>query len=162
MTAHSLPVRLFPLIFVFALAAASCQSAALQANQTQIEQQQEQIEQMQREIATLKAQQSYATPMPPPGSCDRDVMAKATRQGGEKYASGDYSKALGYYQDALSACPGDARAELNVGRAYEALNDREHALDYYQRAASSGDPAEKDAETEAHADLDRLGGALGR
>src|SRR5579885_3635007 len=155
MTAHSLPVRLFPLIFVFALAAASCQSAALQANQTQIEQQQ-------GEIATLKAQQSYATPMPPPGSCDRDVMAKATRQGGEKYASGDYSKALGYYQDALSACPGDARAELNVGRAYEALNDREHALDYYQRAASSGDPAEKDAETEAHADLVRLGGALGR
>ncbi len=152
---------LLPLAFsLVALMAASCQSAALQANQTQVEQQQQQIEQMQKEIAALKAQQSYQTPQPPPGSCDRDVMARATRQGGEKYASGDFPKALGYYQDALTACPGDARAELNVGRAYEALNDRDQALAYYQRAASSGDPTEKDAETEAHTALDRLGGAL--
>src|SRR5581483_414056 len=97
MAAHSASIRIVLSVLLFALGAAGCQSAALEANQAQIEQQQQQIEQMQKEIASLKAQQSYATPMPPPGSCDHDVMAKATRQGGEKYAAGDFSKALGYY-----------------------------------------------------------------
>ena len=140
------------------LISASCESAALKANENTVQQNQEQIERMQREIEDLKAQQAYRTPQPTPGSCDRDVLARATRQGGENYSSGDFNKALGYYQDALAACPGNARAELNVGRAYEALNERERALNYYQQAASSGDPTEKAAEAEAHTAVDRLGG----
>jgi tetratricopeptide (TPR) repeat protein len=140
------------------LISASCQSAALQADQNTVQQNQEEIERMQRQIEDLKAQQTYRTPQPPPGSCDRDVLARATRQGGENYSSGDFDKALGYYQDALTACPGNPRAELNLGRAYEALHDRGQALNYYQQAASSGDPTEKAAEAEAHTAVDRLGG----
>jgi tetratricopeptide (TPR) repeat protein len=140
-----------------ALASAACQSAALQANQAQVQQQQEQIEQMQKQIAELKAQQNYSLPPPPPGSCDKEVMARATQQGGEKYASGDFSEALGYYQDALTACPENARAELNVGRTYEALNDRSQATAHYRQAASSGDPSETAAETEARTAIARLG-----
>jgi len=152
------PRSLTPLLVLIVLSFAGCQSAALQANQEQVQQNQNQIEQMQKEIAELKAQQTYRTPQPLPNSCDRDVLARATRQGGDNYASGDFSKALGYYQDALMACPGNPRAELNVGRAYEALNDRQQALNYYQQAAASGDPTETDAEKEAHTAVDRLGG----
>jgi tetratricopeptide (TPR) repeat protein len=86
-------------------------------------------------------------------------MAQATRQGGDKFAAGDFPGALGYYQDALAACPGNARAELNLGRAYEALNDKGQAMAHYQSAASSTDPGESAAETEAHNAIDRLGGS---
>lgn len=151
-------IQLSAVSVALVLAASGCQSAALEANQQQVQQQQQQIEDMQRQIAELKTQQTYRTPQPLPGSCDRDVLARATRQGGDNYASGDFSKALGYYQDALTACPGNPRAELNVGRAYEALNDRQQALSYYQQAASSGDPTETAAENEAHTAVDKLGG----
>jgi tetratricopeptide (TPR) repeat protein len=138
----------------------ACQSAALQANQAQVVQQQKQIEQMQQQIEEMKAQNGSPTTSPPPsGSCDHEVMAQATRQGGDKFAAGDFSGALGYYQDALAACPGNARAELNLGRAYEALNDKGQALAHYQNAASSSDPGESAAETEAHNAIDRLGGS---
>jgi len=143
------------LVTLLVLSAAACDSAALKANQEQVQQNQQQLEQQAKEIAELKSQQGYQTPQPLPG-CDRDVMARATRDGGDHYASGDFSKALGYYQDALTACPGNARAELNIGRAYEALNDRQQALTHYQQAASSGDPTETAAEQEAHTDADRL------
>ena len=152
--------KLLSALALLAMFVAACDSAAQKANEAQVTTQQQQIEQMQKEIAELKAQQSYQTPQPPPGSCDREVMAQATRQGGEKYAAGDFIKALGYYQDALTACPGDARAELNVGRAYEAEGNRDQAVTYYQMAASSGDPTEKAAEQDAHIALDRLGGGV--
>jgi len=142
-----------------ALTMVACQSAALQANQAQVEQQQKQIEQMQQQIEEIKAQNGSRTSAPPSGSCDHAVMAQATRQGGDKFAAGDFSGALGYYQDALAACPGNARAELNLGRAYEALNDKGQAMSHYQGAASSSDPAESAAETEAHNAIDRLGGS---
>jgi tetratricopeptide (TPR) repeat protein len=138
-----------------ALLAASCDSAVQKQNEAQVQQNQQQIEQMQHEIAALKAQQSYQPP-PPPGSCDRGVMTKAARQGGQKYADGDFSRALGYYQDSLAACPGNPRAELNLGRTYEALKDRQQAILHYQRAASSTDPGEQAAITEAKAALNRL------
>jgi tetratricopeptide (TPR) repeat protein len=140
-----------------ALALVACQSAALQANQAQVEQQQKQIEQMQQQIEEMKAQNGSRTSPPPSGSCDHEVMAQATRQGGDKFAAGDFSGALGYYQDALAACPGNARAELNLGRAYEALNDKGQAMAHYQSAASSSDPGESAAETEAHNAIERLG-----
>jgi tetratricopeptide (TPR) repeat protein len=141
-----------------ALTLAACQSAALQANQAQVEQQQKQIEQMQEQIEEIKAQNGAHTSAPS-GSCDQDVMAQATRQGGDKFAAGDFPGALGYYQDALAACPGNPRAELNLGRAYEALNDKGQAMAHYQSAASSTDPAESAAETEAHNAMGRLGGS---
>jgi tetratricopeptide (TPR) repeat protein len=139
------------------LAAQACQSEAIKANQEMVERQQQQIEAMQREIASLKAQRTYPTPPPPPGTCDKAVMAQATRQGGQKYAAGDFEKALGYYQDALAACPGDARAELNLARAYDALKDRDQAILHYQRAASTADPSEQSVRDEARAALDHLG-----
>jgi tetratricopeptide (TPR) repeat protein len=142
-----------------ALTLVACQSAALQANQAQVEQQQKQIEQMQEQIEEIKAQNGSRTSPPPSGSCDHGVMAQATRQGGDKFAVGDFPGALGYYQDALAACPGNPRAELNIGRAYEALNDKGRAMAHYQSAASSSDPRESAAETEAHNAMDRLGGS---
>jgi tetratricopeptide (TPR) repeat protein len=149
---------LTPILALIVLSAVACDSAALKADQEQVQQNQQQIEAQSKEIAELKAQQGYQAAPPMPGGCDREVMARATRQGGDDYASGDFSKALGYYQDALTACPGNARAELNVGRAYEALNDPQQALTHYQQAASSGDPTETAAEQEAHTDVTRLGG----
>jgi len=152
------PLALTIWLALAALTFGACQSAALQANQAQVEQQQKQIEQMQEQIEEIKAQNGAHT-FPPSGSCDHDVMAQATRQGGDKFAAGDFPGALGYYRDALAACPGNARAELNVGRAYEALNDKGQAMAHYQSAASSTDPAESAAETEAHNALGRLGGS---
>ena len=146
-------------LFVWvALALVACQSAALQANQAQVEQQQKQIEEMQEQIQEIKAQNGSHTSAPS-GSCDHDVMAQATRQGGDKFAAGDFPGALGYYQDALAACPGNARADLNLGREYEALNDKGQAMAHYQSAASSTDAGESAAETEAHNAIDRLGGS---
>ena len=142
-----------------ALTLVACQSAALQANQAQVEQQQKQIEQMQEQIEEIKAQNGSHTSSAASGSCDHDVMSQATRQGGDKFAAGDFPGALGYYHDALAACPGNARAELNLGRAYEALNDTGQALAHYQSAASSTDPGESAAETEAHHAIGHLGGS---
>jgi len=159
MTLRTRSLTLTTAFVVVALGLAACQSAALQANQAQVEQQQKQIEQMQQQIEEIKAQSASRTPFPAPGSCDHDVMAQATRQGGDKFAGGDFHGALGYYQDALAACPGNARAELNVGRAYEALNDKGEAMAHYQSAASSSDPGESAAEAEAHGAIGRLGGS---
>jgi tetratricopeptide (TPR) repeat protein len=155
---HSPSLTLITSFAGLALTLVACQSAALQANQAQVEQQQKQIEQMQQQIEEMKAQNGSRTSPPPPGSCDHEVMAQATRQGGDKFAAGDFPGALGYYQDALAACPGNARAELNLGRAYEALNDKGQAIAHYQNAASSSDAGESAAETEAHNAIDRLGG----
>lgn len=159
MARHTRPLTLTTALAVVVLGLAGCQSAALQANQAQVEQQQKQIEQMQQQIEEIKAQSASRTSFPAPGSCDHDVMAQAARQGGDKFAAGDFHGALGYYQDALAACPGNAHAELNVGRAYEALNDKGQAMAHYQSAASSSDPGESAAETEAHNAIERLGGS---
>jgi tetratricopeptide (TPR) repeat protein len=131
------------------LALMSCQSEAQKANQALVQQNEQTLEAQQREIEALKAGQSYAAPAPPPGSCDNAVMNRALAQGSEKFTAGDYSKAVDYYKDALSACPGSARAELNIGRAYEAMGDRAQARSHYQAAASSTDPNEANAAAQA-------------
>jgi len=159
MTSRTPSLPLITSLVWMAFTLGACQSAALQANQAQVAQQQKQIEQMQEQIEEIKAQNGSHTSLPASASCDHDVMTQATRQGGDKFAAGDFSGALGYYKDALAACPGNARAELNVGRAYEALNDKGQAMAHYQSAASSGDPGESAAETEAHNAMDRLGGS---
>jgi tetratricopeptide (TPR) repeat protein len=140
-----------------ALAAAACGGAAIDANTQQVQQQQAQIEKMQEEIAALKSGQSYHTTAPAPGTCDKGVMAEATRHGVEKMAAGDFTRALGYYQDALTACPGDARAEVNLARVYEALHDSQKAIANYRLAAASTDPMDAEAEQQARDALKRLG-----
>jgi|YelNatPaOPRAMG01_1025707.scaffolds.fasta_scaffold06966_3 tetratricopeptide (TPR) repeat protein len=158
------------MLWVAALAAVvafagGCEQAELKANEEQVKAQQQQIEELQRQIAAIKAQQSYAPPPTAraypaaapgtPGSCDRDVMRLATRRGGEAFSSGNLTRALGYYRDALTACPGNARAALNVARTYEAIGNRDEAIKYYRQVASSGgNPGDLEA---ARVALSRLG-----
>ena len=59
----------------------------------------------------------------------------ASHRGGDKFAAGDFNKALGYYQDALLACPNDERAEVNVARSYEALGNKVAAINLYRKVA---------------------------
>ena len=95
----------------------------------------------------------------PPGSCDANIMREATRKGGERFAASDFSGALGYYQDALTACPHSAQANLNLARAYEAIGDRAQAISHYRTAANaSGSNTDAEAVRQARAALTRLGG----
>ena len=55
----------------------------------------------------------------------------------DKFAAGDFNKALGYYQDALMACPHDDQAEVNVARSYEALGNKVAAINMYRRVADT-------------------------
>jgi tetratricopeptide (TPR) repeat protein len=144
-----------------ALAAAlcGCLQSEIDENNRQIQQQQSQLQDLQKQINDLKSQQY--TPTPPPGAgCDKNVMATATKRGGDRFAAGDFAKALGYYNDALTACPGDARAEVNVARTYEAQKNRTAAIEHYRRAAASTDNSESDAEEDARSALQRLAGSI--
>lgn len=136
-----------------------CQGAAIEANQRQVQANQALIEQTQQQIAMLQANQG-AAPLPPTsiqsGGCYKKVETTATKRAGDAYAAGKMTKALGYYQDALTACPGSSKAALNLARTNEAMNDRETAIRYYRQAAASTDadtPSIRDAKTA----LSRLG-----
>jgi tetratricopeptide (TPR) repeat protein len=145
---------LLPLVMALGCGA----NAAIQANQRQVEQNEALIEQQQRDIERLKAEQPGA-PEPVPGttgSCDKGVEATATRRGGDAYSSGDMSKALGYYQDALTACPSSSRADMNLARVYETLDNRDAAIRYYRAAASAKD-SDGAKSSDANAALARLG-----
>jgi tetratricopeptide (TPR) repeat protein len=148
---------LFALAVSLALCSAACEGAAIESNTQQVQQQQAQIEKMQQDIAALKSGQSYRTAAPAPGTCDKGVMAEASRHGGDKMAAGDFTRALGYYQDALTACPGNAQTEVNLARAYEALHDTQKAIANYRLAAASTDPVDAEAEQQARDALKRLG-----
>ena len=121
-------------------------SDVIKQNQQQLDQQKAELDQLKEQIAGLKAAQQppYSTAAPAPGSCDKDVTQAATKRGGDRFAAGDFSKALGYYQDAVTACPTSAQAQLNVARAYEALGNRDQAMDYYRRAINTA-PSDHDA-----------------
>ncbi len=119
-----------------------CGNEAIEANQRQVQSNQALIEQTQQQIARLQANQGASSPSPAPGTpgtCDKTVEATATRRAGDAYAAGDMSKALGYYQDALTACPGSAKAAVNLARTDETMNNRPAAIRYYQQAAGSTD-----------------------
>jgi tetratricopeptide (TPR) repeat protein len=135
------------LAIAIAVGAAGCMSDAIKQNQQQLEQQKAELDQLKQQVADLKAAQqpSYPTTPPSPGSCDKSVMQVATKHGGERFAASAFDKALGYYQDAITACPTSAQAQLNVARAYEALGDRGQAMDYYRRAIQSA-PSDHDAD----------------
>ncbi len=101
---------------VLALIGAGCMGDQIDATKQLVQQQQEQLEHQQQEIEALKANLSYTPGVAEssPGGCDKGVETFASQRGGDRFSAGDFSKALGYYQDALSACPTDARAEVNV------------------------------------------------
>jgi len=138
--------------------AVGCGNAAIEANRHQVEQNQTLIEKQQRDLAMLKSQESSA-PAPVPGktgACDKNVEATATKRGGDAYTSGDMSKALGYYQDALTACPSSSKADMNLARVYETLDNRDAAIRYYHAAAGANDSDGASA-NDAKAALTRLG-----
>jgi len=157
LVAHRACVIVFLLPLFLAL---GCSNASNDANRRQLEQNQALIEQQQRDLAKLQVeQQQNLAPAPTPGktgSCDRGVEATATKRGGDAYASGDMTKALGYYQDALTACPSSSKADMNLARVYETLDNRDAALRYYHAAASSKDSDGASA-VAANAALSRLG-----
>jgi tetratricopeptide (TPR) repeat protein len=145
---------------MFALAGVGCESDQIAANNKLVQQQQEQLENQQRELEALKAGQNQGyrpgVASSAPGGCDKDVETTATQRGGDKFAAGDFSKALDYYQDALLACPNDARAEVNVARTYEAQGNKVAAIKFYRKAADSSGATVSDAELEAQSALERL------
>ncbi len=153
---------LFALVLgIFALIGAGCQGDQIEATKRLVEQQQSQLERQQQEIEALKANQNQAyTPAgaasSPAGGCDKGVETAASQRGGDRFAVGDFSKALEYYQDALSACSTDARAEVNVARTYEALGNKVAAINHYRKAADSNSPTVSDASEEARAALERM------
>jgi tetratricopeptide (TPR) repeat protein len=117
---------------------AGCLQSAIDANKQQLADQQTQLDQLKQEVSALQNQHaSYSTSVPPPGTCDEAVMAAATRKGGERMAAGDAPKALGYYQDAVTACPASAEAQLNLANAYESIGDRAEAVQHYRLAAGA-------------------------
>ena len=145
-------VLLLPIIPVL-----GCANAAIDANRRQVEQNQALIEQSQKEIAMLQAQQNNPPPTPSgTAGCDKGVEATATHRGGDAMASGDMTKALGYYQDALTACPNSSKADMNLARVYETLDNRDAAIRYYQAAASTKQ-SDGNSAKDAKAALTRLG-----
>jgi tetratricopeptide (TPR) repeat protein len=151
-----------PLVYLIAasLLAGCFNDALLQANQQQLENQQTELDQLKQQVASLQTPHpafNYASLAP--GSCDAKIMREATLKGGERFAADDFSAALGYYQDALTACPKSAQANLNLARAYEAVGDRAQALSHYRIAANAGgSDADAEAVRQARAALTRLGG----
>jgi tetratricopeptide (TPR) repeat protein len=143
-----------------AFSAAGCMGDQIEATNKLVQQQQEQIEHQQQELEAIRASQnqSYApgAATASAGGCDKGVETAATQRGGDKFAAGDFPKALDYYQDALAACPTDDRAQVNVARTYEALGNKVSAIKYYRKAADSSSPTVSDAQEEAKAALERL------
>src|ERR1700684_905237 len=95
---------------VLALIGAGCMSDQIDATNKLVQQQQEQIEHQQQELEQLQASQNQgytpgAATASARGGCDKEVETIARQRGGDKFAAGEFNKALGYYQDALLACP---------------------------------------------------------
>jgi len=114
-----------------------CASEQIKQNQQQLAQQQAELDQLKQQIVAVQNQppRSYAAPLPSPGSCDETVLHQATQKGGQLFAANDFGHALGYYQDAVTACPKNGRAQLNLARTYEAMGDRTQAIAHYKLAA---------------------------
>lgn len=134
---------------------AGCLQGAIDANKRQLADQQSQLDSLKQQVAALQTAHSYSTAQPPAGGCDQAVMAAATHKGGERMAAGDTVKALGFYQDAVTACPASAAAQLNLANTYESMGDRIEAVQHY-RSAAGGD-ADPAAASKAREALNRLG-----
>jgi tetratricopeptide (TPR) repeat protein len=138
---------------------AGCLQGAIDANQRQLQDQQAQLDQLKQQVSTLQNQRaSYSIAAPQPGACDAAVMTAATRKGGERMAAGDASKALGYYQDAVTACPTSAEAQLNLANTYVSIGDHAEAVRHYRIAAGATGPgADAGAIQKAREALSRMG-----
>ena len=134
----------------------ACENEVLKQNERQVQANQAQIEEMQRRIAELQAQQGYASAPAPARTCDKAVMKDAMGRGADAFAAGDLVRARGYYQDALTACPGSAKAEVKLARVYETMGKRTEAITHYRAAASSAKAGSATAQ-EARVALSRLG-----
>ncbi len=134
----------------------------IDANKQELSKQRAQLTELQHEVAVLKARtraNSYRTVPSKPNACDPAVMRKATLKGGARMAAGQVNTALGYYQDAVAACPASAEAQLNLANIYENMGDRAAALEHYRQAAkASGAQADGESVAKARAALQRLGG----
>lgn len=133
---------------------------AINSNQQQLAEQQAELEHLSMEVQALKAaqvNQPWQTNPTPMNSCNKPLMRIATQKGGEQFAAGDFGRALGYYQDAVMACPSSAQAQLNVARAYETIGERKQALEHYRVAASQTGPnADPASVSQAREALQRL------
>jgi len=145
---------------LFSFVGAGCVGDQIDATNKLVQQQQDQLERQQQEIEAIKASQNQSyTPgvaASSPGGCDKGVETAASQRGGDRFAAGDFHKALAYYQDALSACSTDDRAVVNVARTYEAMGDKASAIKFYRRAADSNSATVSDAQEEAKSALERL------
>lgn len=158
------PVLALIALGTLALIASGCMSDQMDATNKLVQQQQEQLEHQQQELEALQSNQNQNyTPgaaTPAHGGCDKELEGIATKRGGERFAAGDFNKALGYYQDALMACPNDDQGEVNVARTYEALGNKVEAINYYRKAADTDSDTNSatvsDAQDEAKAALLRL------
>jgi tetratricopeptide (TPR) repeat protein len=149
-------------LLTFLALLSGCLQDAINASNQQLAQQQAELDQLKRQVAALQTQQAqhWSTAPTPPNGCDTAVMREATRKGGERLAAGDLNRALGYYEDAATACPSSAQAQLNLAHAYESIGDRASALSHYQLAAEATGPnAEAGAVQRAREAIARMGGA---
>jgi len=145
-------------VIITTVALAGCLQGAIDANNRQLAEQQTQLDQLKQQVAALQTSRSYTTAQPPPGGCDKEVMAAATHKGGARMAAGDTVKALGFYQDAVTACPTSAAAQLNLANTYESIGDRIEAVQHYRRAAAAtGTEADAATVSKARQALNRLG-----
>ena len=143
-----------------AVVLAGCMQSAIDANKQQLADQQAQLDQLKQQVSALQSgRAAYSTVASQPGACDQAVMAAATRKGGERMAAGDTTKALGYYQDAVTACATSAEAQLNLANSYESIGDRPEALQHYRMAAATGSGADAGAIQKAREALSRIGGS---
>ena len=139
-----------------------CQQSAIDANQRELKDQQMQLDQLKQQVEALRNQRTtYSTAAPSQGACDEAVMSEATRKGGERMAAGDATAALGYYQDAVTACPTSAEAQLNLANTYESSGDRTAAVEHYRIAAGASGSSYADAGAiqKAKEALGRIGSA---
>ncbi|MGH7907671.1 MAG: hypothetical protein ACREP6_13700 [Candidatus Binataceae bacterium] len=146
-------------ILIAGFGVSGCSDDLAQENSNQLQQQQRQIEDLQQQLDALKTQQRKfytISSQIAPGGCDQAVMHDAAARGKQKLAARDYESALGYFQDAASSCPNNAKAELDVARVYEAMGERDHAAAHYRRAAALGKGAEALTGAQARQALQRL------
>ena len=129
----------------------------VEENRRQIAAQQELLAQQQKQIVELQAQGGVGTSYSPAKPCEESVRQRASRRGAGKFAAHDYAAALGYFQDALTACPSSPQAEFDVARAFDALGERAQARTHYRRAAKLAGAADATIAEQARAALTRLG-----
>ena len=153
-----------PVVFLALLLSAmvaGCMQGQIDANNQQLAAEQTELDQLKQQVTVLQNQggaTTYATPPVGPNACDPAVMKEATRKGGERMGAGDPVAAEGYYQDAVTACPGSAQAQLNLAHAYELTGDSSAALQHYRlAAAASGAQADPAAVQKARDAITRLG-----